>query len=341
MKRLNIREIEMNNRSSERGNVTVIVLVVLAVVAVGVLAYLSGQVKPDADTDQQSAPVAESAPAAELSDEAIAAVDENGEAVLAEAGEELPIEPGNPVVAIVGEEEITRLDVLNFISQLPPQMRQMPIEQLFTVAQEQVINGRVLDQNMTTAGLEDDPEVLAQLEEAKEQIIRNAFMQREISKKMTEARLKKKYDEFVKSQPEVEEVNASHILVEDEDTAKQIIAQLKDGGDFAALAKEHSLDGTSENGGELGYFAKTDVVPEFAEAAFALRKGRFTETPIQSQFGYHVILQNDKRKRPNPTMEEAKQFLESELRREIVDEIIDDWRKDKEIKRFDINGNPA
>lgn len=340
MKRLNMREIELNNRLSERGNVTVIVLVVLAVVAVGVLAFLSGQVKPDADAGQQAAPVTASADD-ESAGEALAAVDENGEAVLAEADEELPIEPGNPVVAVVGDEEITRLDVLNFISQLPPQMRQMPMEQLFEMAQEQVINGRILDQNMTTAGLEDDPEVLSQFEEAKEQIIRNAFMQREISKKMTEARLKKKYDEFVKSQPEVEEVNASHILVEDEETAKQIIAQLKNGADFAALAKDHSLDGTSENGGELGYFAKTDVVPEFAEAAFALRKGRFTETAIQSQFGYHVILQNDKRKRPSPTMEEAKQFLESELRREIVDEILEGWRKDKKIKRFDINGNPV
>jgi peptidyl-prolyl cis-trans isomerase C len=340
MKRLNIREIEMNNRSSERGNVTVIVLVVLAVVAVGVLAFLSGQVKPDADADQQAASVSASVDG-ESTDEATAAVDENDEAVLAEAEEELPIEPGNPVVAVVGDDEITRLDVLNFISQLPPQMRQMPMEQLFTMAQEQVINGRILDQNMSTAGLENDPEVLSQFEEAKEQIIRNAFMQREISKKMTEARLKKKYDEFVKSQPDIEEVNASHILVEDEETAKQIIAQLKNGGDFAALAKEHSKDGTAENGGELGYFTKTDVVPEFAEAAFALKKGGFSEAPVQSQFGFHVIKQNDKRKRPKPTMEEAKQFLESELRREIVDEILEGWRKDKTIKRFDINGNPA
>lgn len=351
---------------SQSGNAVVIVLVVLAIVAVGALAYLSGQIKPETDAvvieetavdapvdaNEMAEAVSESV-TAEETDTADATGESSDEATdeaaepaqegveVNEEAQAAGVEPGNPVVAQIGDEKVMRLDVLNFITQLPPNVRQMPLEQLFPMALEQVINGRILDQNMVTANLENDPEVLKQLEEAKEQIIRNTYMQGEIEKKLTESRMKKAYDDFIKEQPEVEEAKAAHILVEDEQLAKDIIAKLKDGGDFAALAKENSKDNTAENGGDLGYFSKTDVVPEFAEAAFALSEGKYTEAPVKSQFGFHVIKLEDKRKRPNPTFEEAKPFLEAELRREILDEILEGWRKDKEIKRFDINGKEA
>jgi peptidyl-prolyl cis-trans isomerase C len=322
---------------SQKGNALVIVLVVLAVVAVGALAYLSGQIKPATDAAAQNETLAE-APAE--SGDAVVDTSETADAVEGTETETAAEgESENPVVAMIGDEKVFRNDVLGFIGQLPPNVRQMPLEQLYPMALEQVINGRILDQNMETAGLENDPEVLKQLEEAKEQIIRNTYMQGEIEKKLTDSRMKKAYDDFIKEQPDVEEVKAAHILVADEAVAKDIIAKLKDGGDFAALAKEFSKDNTAENGGDLGYFAKSDVVPEFAEAAFALSKGKYTETPVKTQFGFHVIKQEDKRDRPKPTLEEAKPFLEAELRREILEEILEDWRQEKEIKRFDINGN--
>lgn len=323
----------MNN--SESGNALVIALVVVAVVAVGALAYLSGQIKPADSSAAQSEAVADASPAAGADDAASADATQTADS----EGDAKEGTSENPVVASIGDEKVFRNDVLGFIGQLPPNVRQMPLEQLYPMALEQVINGRILDQNMKTANLESDPDVLKQFEEAKEQIIRNAFMQGEIEKKLTDSRLKKAYDAFIKEQPDVEEVKAAHILVADEAVAKDIIAKLKDKGDFAALAKEFSKDNTAENGGDLGYFAKSDVVPEFAEAAFALSKGKYTETPVKTQFGFHVIKQEDKRKRPKPTLEEAKPFIESEQRREILEEILEGWRKDKDIKRFDINGN--
>lgn len=356
-------------KKTESGNAVVIVLVVLAVVAVGALAYLSGQITDEAPvaavtaeneaTDTNSDVAGDEA--AEAATEMADANAENGEdAAEGEAGatdtaeadtdesaegeEEIAsdvpeIDPGNPVVAKVGDEEIMRLDVLNFITQLPPNVRQLPINQLFPLAQEQVINAKVVEMNIDTESVEQDEEVQQKIEQAKQQIIRAAYLEQQVAKKMTEKRLKAAYDEFIKEQPDVQEAKAAHILVEDENTAKEIIAKLKDGGDFAALAKEYSIDNTAEGGGNLGYFAKSDVVPEFAEAAFDLKEGKITQEPVQTQFGYHVIKLEEKRQRPKPTFEEAKQFLQNDVQRALLEEMMSDWREDTKVEKYDINGN--
>ena len=361
---------EFNNlQKSQRGNAVVIVLVVLAVVAVGALAYLSGQISPDdkvADTtvvassetigEEGSASTTTSEPADE--DVADADVDANDEASMEEGEttdtadasteennleEEAPttIEPGNPVVAVVGDEEINRLDVLNFVQQLPPNIRQLPLDQLFPLALDQVINTKVIENNVDTSEVEDNDLVQKQIEESRKQILQRAYLEKVVGEKMTDKQLKNAYDEAVGSQPDVEEVKAAHILVEEESTAKDIIKKLNDDGDFAELAKEYSKDGTAENGGDLGYFAKSDVVPEFADAAFSLKEGTYTKEPVKSQFGYHVIKLEEKRMRPKPTFEESKQFLENQLSRQILEDTIEEWKNDAEIKRFDINGEPV
>jgi peptidyl-prolyl cis-trans isomerase C len=353
-------------KKTESGNAVVIVLVVLAVVAVGALAYLSGQMTDEAPAaiTADSAQIeqemeTEGDPAATAATEMADANDENrpaeteGEitatsdeeeatqtAAAEEAGSEVPqIDPGNPVVAKIGDEEILRLDVLNFITQLPPNIRQLPINQLFPLAQEQVINTKIVEMNIDTENFAQDEEVQQKIEMAKEQIIRAAYLEQEVAKKMTDKRLKQAYDEFLKEQPDVQEAKAAHILVEDEATANEIIAKLKEGGDFAALAQEYSIDNTSDNGGDLGYFAKTDVVPEFAEAAFALKEGKITQEPVQTQFGYHVIKLEEKRQRPKPSFEEAKKFLQNDVQRTLLEEMMSDWRDNADVEKYDINGN--
>ena len=110
------------------------------------------------------------------------------------------------------------------------------------------------------------------------------------------------------------EVHARHILVEKEDEAKAILADLKKGGDFAAIAKEKSKDpGSKENGGDLGYFAKDQMVPEFAEAAFKLDKGQLSD-PVKTQFGWHVLKVEDKRNRPVPEFDKVKDQVETFVR---------------------------
>ena len=107
-----------------------------------------------------------------------------------------------------------------------------------------------------------------------------------------------------------EEVHARHILVPTEDEAKAILAQLKGGADFATLAKEKSKDPGAADGGDLGYFTKEQMVPEFAEVAFKLDKGQLSD-PVKTQFGWHIIKVEDKRIKPTPTFEQVKAQIEN------------------------------
>lgn len=332
-------------RQSESGNAVVIVLVVLVVAAVGALGYLSTQMD-DADAAQtnvaESNQIADAEPASGTQEATESGEDAAGESEQANAASQMQIDEGNPVVAKVGDEEITRLDVLNYIqSNVPPPMRQLPLQQLFAMAQEQVVNAKLMEAKVDEDSVANQEEVKLQLENARKQILRNAYVQGEIDKKMTDDRLQAAYNEYKENFEQVEELKARHMLVAEESKAKDIIQQLNDGADFAELAQEHSTDGTANNGGDLGYFAKSDVVPEFADAAFALEEGSITQEPVKTQFGYHVIKAEDKRQRPVPEFEDVKQQLESNLRREVLEEIMAGWRESAKIEVYDINGKPV
>ncbi len=310
----------------ESGNAVVIVLAVLVVVAVGALAYLSGQM-----AGEQKAPQIAAASAAPAAGETQRAAAEN-------QAPPIEIKPGNPVVAKIGDEDVLRLDVFNYIQTLPPNTRQLPIGQLFPVAMEQVINARVINNKTKNVKLDNDPEVKKQLAVAKENIVRSVYVQNQVTERITDEHMKQAYEAYKAQFPKVEEVKASHILVAEEKQAEDVIAQLEAGGDFAELAKANSTDGTAENGGELGYFTKTDVVPPFAEAAFSTEPGSFTAKPVKSDFGFHVIKIEEKRMRPPAEFEAAKPFLETQLRRAMLEQVMIEWRDASDVTRFDING---
>ena len=327
----------MNKFKNQSGNAVVIILVVVALAGIGALAYFSGYLT--ADQKQDGAAVAQSENFAE---NAAAEGEETPNILAAEQiRPEVEIEPGNPVVAKVGGEEINRLDVFAQINAMPVQMRQQPIEQVFAIAQDQVVNETLATEKSQQAGLENNPEVVAQIEEAKKNIIRNIYVQKEIEKRLTDEKLQAAYKDYVQNFPKAEEVKASHILVAEEDKAKEVIKKLEGGADFAELAKEYSTDGTAQNGGDLGFFTAKDVVPVFAEAAFATEPGTYTKTPVKSDFGYHVISVQAKRTRDPETLEAIKPFLEPQLRQQILSEIIGEWRSNADVQLLDINGKPV
>ena len=309
----------------ESGNAVVIVLVVLAVIAVGVLAYMSTKSGDDAP----------SAPGA------AAAADPQNPGQTAAGDENMVIKPGNPIVAKVNGTDVTRVDVFNFIQTLPPQTRQMPVSQLFPIAVEQVVNARVITEKTKGINLDSDPEVKKQMEIAKENITRGVYIQKQVSDRITEDRLKAAYEQYKSTFPKIDELKASHILVKEEDKAKDLIKQLDEGGNFAELAKANSIDGTAANGGELGYFAEADVVPEFAKAAYGTDVGSYTKKPVKTEFGYHIIKVEEKRVRPPAEYEAAKPFLDAQIRRVVLDEVIQQWKDAARIERFDINGDPV
>jgi peptidyl-prolyl cis-trans isomerase C len=176
---------------------------------------------------------------------------------------------------------------------------------------------------------------------AKEQIVRSVFMQKEADKALTDEVLQKAYEEYKNNFPNVDEIKARHILVKEEAQAKEIIEKLSQGGDFAALAKEFSIDATKERGGELNYFVKQEVVPEFGDAVFAMKPKDVSKKPVKSPFGYHVIEVLDMRKRQAPTFEQAKPFIAAQLRGQALNAVVSKWRSEANVQLFDINGNPV
>jgi peptidyl-prolyl cis-trans isomerase C len=184
----------------------------------------------------------------------------------------------------------------------------------------------VASQEAAKRQLEQDPEVVVAVELQRMKILSNAAlasMGNELEP--TEEELKKAYDE-VKENASRTEYKARHILVKEEDEAKKLIEELEGGADFGDLARKHSLGPTGKNGGELDWFDANQMVAPFSEAVAAMEVGAFTKTPVQTQFGWHVIELQDSRKAEPPSYEEAKPQLVVLLKRQAIGEKLIEMR---------------
>jgi len=182
--------------------------------------------------------------------------------------------------------------------------------------------------------LADDPDFKRRLAFLRSKLLMGYELQQEAKTALTDEALKQTYDEAVKSMSGQEEVRARHILVEGEDEAKAIIEQLKGGADFAKLAKEKSKDPGAAEGGDLGYFTKDQMVPEFADVAFKMYPGQLSN-PVKTQFGWHVIKVEDKRTKQPPEFEKVKDQIEAYLARKAQSDFIAKLRQSAKVERFD------
>ena len=246
----------------------------------------------------------------------------------------------DPVVAIVNGQQV-RLSELEVAQQaLPQQYRNMPLSAVFPALLDRIIDGKLVVADGRKNKIPDDPAFKKRMAYVEDQILQDFWLQREIAKRVTAEKMQQRYQERLKSTPAEEEVRARHILVSTEDEAKALIADLKKGAAFDKLAKEKSTDKASgAEGGDLGWFKKSDMVKEFADAAFALKKGELTDAPVKTQFGYHVIKLEDRRQAPPPTFEEMSDQIREELARETVTQILDQLRAGAKIEKFNIDGS--
>ena len=183
-------------------------------------------------------------------------------------------------------------------------------------------------------GMGSTTEFAKKLQFAKAKLLMETLLKAEAKAAVTDEALRKVYDEAVKEMGKEEEVHARHILLKTEDEAKTVLAELKKGSDFDKLAKEKSTDPSAKtNGGDLGYFGKEQMVPEFAEAAFKLKKGELSE-PIKSQFGWHVIRSEDKRNKPVPEYDKVKPQLEQFVVRNSQAALITKLREGANIEKL-------
>ena len=180
----------------------------------------------------------------------------------------------------------------------------------------------------------DNPDFKRRLAFLRSKLLMGYELQQEAKTALTDEALKQTYDEAVKSMSGQEEVRARHILVEGEDEAKAILEQLKGGADFAKLAKEKSKDPGAAEGGDLGYFTKDQMVPEFADVAFKMYPGQLSN-PVKTQFGWHVIKVEDKRMKQPPEFEKVKDQIEAYLARKAQSDFIAKLRQSAKVERFD------
>jgi peptidyl-prolyl cis-trans isomerase C len=172
-------------------------------------------------------------------------------------------------------------------------------------------------------------------------LLMETVMQAEGKNAVSDAELRKVYDDATKQMKPEEEVRARHILVETDDEAKAILEELKKGADFATLAKEKSKDpGGAAEGGDLGYFTKEQMVPEFADVAFKMEKGQLSG-PVKSQFGWHIIQVEDKRMRPVPDFDKVRSQIENFVMRKGQAEYVTKLRQAAKIERFDTKPEAA
>ena len=250
------------------------------------------------------------------------------------------IDPTTTVVATVDGEKIYLSEILLQIQQLPQQYQQAPMEQIYPPMLDRVIDSRLIAKAAREAGIQDRADVKERVEQAESGIISEVYMTEKVKETVGEDALRKRYEESIKDSAEQgEEVKARHILVASEEDAKAIIEELKKGADFAKLAAEKSTGPSGTSGGDLGYFTAEAMVPEFSEAAFALKPGEITEAPVQTQFGWHVIKVEDRRAVQPPSFEQMQPQLAQEMTREILTKAIEELRAGVDIKRYGPDGS--
>lgn len=242
---------------------------------------------------------------------------------------------GEKSVATVNGIEITEQELALAEVELLEQFSQVPAEQRRAAILNALIDIKVLAQAAEEQALDEDPGFKARMSITRDRALHNAYFQSNVLETITDEEIKDRYDSEITNYPVEPEIKARHILVETEEAAKEIIAELDAGADFIELAKTKSTGPSGPNGGDLGYFGKGRMVPEFEEAAFALDKEAYTKEPVKSQFGWHVIYKEDERDSVPPTLEQVGDQVRQALAREKYFKLTQEAREKYPIEITD------
>ena len=248
------------------------------------------------------------------------------------AGEDL-------LVATLDGVELRRSDILALLDVLPQEVRAIPQEQLVPLLVQELINTHLIVALARADALDQDPAYIRRIETESMRVLRETFLNVLADKVLTEEAVQQYYEETVVAQGGEVEIRARHILVDTEAEAADLVAQLEEGADFEQLARDNSTGPSAPAGGDLGYFDRSRMVPEFGDAAFALDVGEVS-SPVQTQFGWHVIKVEDRRESPPLALEAVSEELRRQLFSVRVSEILNTAREGAVIVLFDDEGNP-
>ncbi len=241
----------------------------------------------------------------------------------------------NKVLAKVNGSEIRQSDLDLAEEELGPSLP----AQMDAATKRENILGYLIDMKVVAKAAEDkkladNDDFKRRIAFARDRLLMDRLLSDEGKAALTEANMRKVYDEAAKQITSEEEVHARHILVDSEDDAKAVAEELKKGADFAELAKKRSKDPGASDGGDLGFFTKDQMVPEFSAVAFKLEPGKVSD-PVKSQFGWHVIKVEEKRARKAPEFDQVKAQIETYVTRKAQSEAVAKLRETAKVERMD------
>ena len=239
-----------------------------------------------------------------------------------------------PIVANVNNEDISLETMIHAMNELPPEIQSQPFMSYYEDLLERVIDIKLFAQEGKKMKLDEEPSVRAAIDFVIEKVLMQAFLSKYVQENLKEENIKASYNNFIADETSREEIKASHILMDTESEAIDVINMLNNGDDFAELAKNKSTGPSGPSGGDLGWFKRGQMVPPFEKAAFSLNKNEITQRPVQTQFGWHVIKIFDKRIPEAPSYENMKSKLIQDLERKIVSKKIQDLRNDALIEKL-------
>lgn len=237
------------------------------------------------------------------------------------------------VVARVNGKDITAAEVQMATDVFGEQLARVPEAQRQSMIIDALVDMHVMADAARAAGTADNPKYKARMTFLEAQALRNTYVEEEVQGKISDEEIKARYEKDIAGYVAPEEVHARHILVKTEDEANAVLKQLADGGDFQAIAKEKSEDpGSKVNGGDLGFFAKGQMVPEFETEAFALKAGETSTKPVKTQFGFHIIKVEERRTQPVPTLEQVREQVVQVVERDKYQETLAKMRGEAKIE---------
>src|SRR6478752_6972540 len=248
----------------------------------------------------------------------------------------LPVcaQDANPVLAKVNGSEIRQSDLTLAEEELGPSLEKMD-----PASKKENVLAFLIDMKIVSKAAEDkkvdnSDEFKKRLAFARTRLLMDQLLANEGKAATTDEAMKKVYEDAAKQIAGEQEVHARHILVETEDEAKAVAEELKKGADFAELAKKKSKDPGASDGGDLGFFTKDQMVPEFSNVAFALEPGKISD-PVKSQFGWHIIKVEEKRNRKAPEFEQVKAQIETYVTRKAQADYVTKLREAAKVERMD------
>ncbi|WP_167730462.1 peptidylprolyl isomerase [Terasakiella sp. SH-1] len=242
------------------------------------------------------------------------------------------------VVATVNGANIFYSELIEAQKAMGGQAQAMPLEMIQSMLINSIADRKLVAAAARMNGVHKTEDFKKRMMSIEEHVLQREHLTKFAEAKMTDKAVKAEYDKMVKDFTPQMEVHARHILVEKKEEADAVIKELKGGADFVELAKTKSTGPSGPNGGDLGFFGKGMMVPEFEAAAFSLKKGEFTKEAVKTQFGFHVIKVEETRQSKAPSLEESEEQIKGKIANEAVKTYVDSLRKKAEIKLFDADG---